>query len=138
VTGRRRHDHASTRGRMGRRAGASWTGALAVGKTSGSSAASMPVQGLFTPAAVFGQRRPLAASPALLAHARGEQAYALPDLGRPADALALIRAAQALERPHLPHPARLLAHRRRNRAVRRQRDADDCRRALDLVGARLA
>jgi hypothetical protein len=74
-----------------------------------------------------------AGSPALLAHAMGEQAYALLDLGRSTDGLDLVRAAQTLDGASaLPlldcwltaAAAELFAA---------SEDADGCRQALDVA-----
>ncbi|MEV5747152.1 XRE family transcriptional regulator [Actinoallomurus sp. NPDC052308] len=74
-------------------------------------------------------------SPMLLAHAMGEQAYALHDLGRLTDALHLVRAAQALTKRG---PALLLCW---LRAVEGEIQAsladDECRRTLEHSAALL-
>lgn len=72
-------------------------------------------------------------SPALLAHAMGEQAYALLDLGRPRDALALIRAAQALGGPPLPALLACWLTAASAELCAAGGDAGGCRRALDLA-----
>ena len=74
-----------------------------------------------------------AGSPAHLAHAMGQQAYALLDLGRPTDALALIHAAQRLDGGPMPPLLEcwLLAVAAELSAA--NGDADGCRRALELA-----
>jgi transcriptional regulator with XRE-family HTH domain len=73
-----------------------------------------------------------AESPALLAHAMGEQAYALLDLGRPDDALALVRAAQGLS-AFLPPLLICWLAAAAAELCAANRYADECYRVLDLA-----
>lgn len=78
-----------------------------------------------------------AESPVLLAHAMGEQAYALLDLGRPNDALGLVRAAQALGGPPLPPLLACWLAAAAAELCAAGSDAEGCRHALDLAGRSL-
>ena len=74
-----------------------------------------------------------AGSPAHLAHAMGQQAYALLDLGRPADALALVRAAQSLNGTALPPLLECWLTAVAAELSAASGDTDGCRRALELA-----
>lgn len=74
-----------------------------------------------------------AESPVLLAHAMGEQAYALLDLGRPTDALDLVRAAQALGGPPLPPLLACWLTAAAAELCATSGNAEACHRALDLA-----
>lgn len=72
-------------------------------------------------------------SPAHLVHAMGQQSYALLDLGRPTDALDLVRAAQRLDGAPIPPLLEcwLMAVAAEMSAA--NGDTDGCRRALELA-----
>lgn len=74
-----------------------------------------------------------AESPALLAHAMGEQPYALLDLGRSSDALALIHAARRAGGAALPPLLACWLAAATAELSAADSDADDCRRSLDLA-----
>lgn len=72
-------------------------------------------------------------SPALLAHAMGEQAYALLDLGRAADALDVIQAARAASRAAAPPLLSCWLTAAEAELAAATGDAGACRRTLDLA-----
>lgn len=74
-----------------------------------------------------------AGSSAHLAHAMGQQAYALLDLGRPTDALALVHAAQKLDGGSIPPLLTCWLMAATAELSAASGDADRCRRALELA-----
>jgi DNA-binding XRE family transcriptional regulator len=76
-------------------------------------------------------------SPALLAHAQGEQAFALLDLGQPAQAAELIGEARSLVRARGPRLLTAWLHAAEAEAYAAGRDDVRCRKALDAADAAL-
>jgi len=74
-----------------------------------------------------------AGSPTHLAHAMGQQAYALLDLGRPKDALALVHAAQRLDGGPIPPLLECWLMAAAAELSAACGDADGCHRALELA-----